>query len=301
MVNGVLRVEASELAWEQVGSGPNVVLLHGFSLDSRMCHPQPAALARRGLRVTVYDDRGAGPRSAVPVEAWSQTDDLLSLLNALGAARAVLVGSSDGGRLALDFTVEHPDRVAGLVVSGTALDNLPEPNEQEQAALNDLLAALRPQSALAAQGDLAAAVTAGLEVWGRTLDRAGRDLLTRIMLENRERALDTTPAEPLAPENPGIARLGEIVVPTLVLVGEHDVPISQLTTRRIAADRRSRVRGRARGRPLPQCRSGGRVQPPGRGLLPRHHASRTGKRDLTQCHHAGRLPPHLSSMSRATC
>jgi 3-oxoadipate enol-lactonase len=210
-----------------------VVLLHGYSLDKRMWQPNAAALVR-GLRVTVYDDRGAGPRFCMPTEPWSQVDDLLALLDALGVDRAALVGSSDGGRLALDFAVEHPGRVAGLVISGTAVDDLPEPDEQEQAALGDLLAALQPHAALAAQGDLAAAVAASLKVWGPTLGRAARDFLTPIMVENLGRGPDRT-VEPRALAKPGISRLGEITTPTLVLVGDRDVSISQLTTRRIAA------------------------------------------------------------------
>ncbi|MCL2789262.1 MAG: alpha/beta fold hydrolase [Desulfobulbus sp.] len=72
-------------------------------------------LAELGLRVLAVDMPGFGksPASTVqPVEA------LVRFLDRQGVPRAVLVGPSMGGRIALEFAIAHPDRVAGLVLAG---------------------------------------------------------------------------------------------------------------------------------------------------------------------------------------
>src|SRR6218665_1662881 len=69
-------------------------------------------------RVIRYDTRGYGESPGEAV-AYSESDDLLRVLDAVGVERAVLVGASRGGRFALDATLAHPDRVTGLVVIGS--------------------------------------------------------------------------------------------------------------------------------------------------------------------------------------
>jgi len=113
------RVNGVELYYEESGTGPPVVLAHGFALTSRMWDPQVAALAPR-YRVIVYDARGQG-RSEVPddPERYSQPEmvgDLLGLLDHLGLDRAHVGGLSMGGGVALAFALAHPERVAGLAV-----------------------------------------------------------------------------------------------------------------------------------------------------------------------------------------
>lgn len=102
---------------ERPGDGTPVVLLHGGAVDHRMWTPQLAGLDGRHLLAP--DARGHGGTSDA-TGPYRLCDDVVALLDALDVPRAVLVGLSMGGGTAVDVALEHPDRVAGLVVSGTA-------------------------------------------------------------------------------------------------------------------------------------------------------------------------------------
>src|SRR2546423_13431038 len=111
---GFADVSGTRLYYELAGAGPPLVLIHGFSLDSRLWDEQFAAFARRHL-VLRYDLRGFG-RSAPPRgERYAHTHDLRALLEHLGVGPGVLLGLSLGGRVAIDFALEHPDLTRALI------------------------------------------------------------------------------------------------------------------------------------------------------------------------------------------
>lgn len=93
-----------------------LILLHGGAVDHRMWGPQLDAFDDR--LVVAPDARGHGGSSDADT-AYRLADDVVELLDALEIERAVLVGLSMGGGTAVDVALEHPTRVAGLVVSGT--------------------------------------------------------------------------------------------------------------------------------------------------------------------------------------
>jgi pimeloyl-ACP methyl ester carboxylesterase len=108
-INGI------SLAYDDVGAGPAVVLVHGFPLDRRMWQPQVAELIRLGYRVIVPDLRGFG-ESQVPSKGWTLSHlaaDLVGLLSYLGVGRAVFCGFAMGGSILLQLLEKHPDKVAG--------------------------------------------------------------------------------------------------------------------------------------------------------------------------------------------
>src|SRR5262249_12691984 len=86
---------------------------------------RPARLARR-VTAVAYDRRGYG-ESTVSTAPFTHVEDLLAVLDQEQAGRAWLVGASAGGGLALDAALLAPDRVAGLVLLGTAVSGAPEP------------------------------------------------------------------------------------------------------------------------------------------------------------------------------
>jgi non-heme chloroperoxidase len=92
-----------ELYYEDHGSGPAVVLLSGWPLDSRSWEPQVHALLQAGHRVIVYDRRGFG-QSSRPTEGYNfdtLADDLNTLLTEIDLREATLIGFSLGtGELA---------------------------------------------------------------------------------------------------------------------------------------------------------------------------------------------------------
>ncbi len=113
-------VNGTRLYYEIAGSGEAVVLVHGFTLDTRMWDDQFTPLAQR-FRVIRYDMRGFG-KSAVPTEqAYSHVNDLKALLDRLDVHQAHLVGLSKGGAVALDFALTYPQHARSLVLIDTVL------------------------------------------------------------------------------------------------------------------------------------------------------------------------------------
>src|SRR5881628_1352773 len=116
---GFVPVPGGRLYYESFGSGPTVVLLHGGNLDRRMWDEQVTVLAPH-FRVIRYDARGFG-RSGPADTAFQAHADLYALLRRLAVRRASLVGLSLGGRIAVDFTLDHPEMVYKLVLAGSGL------------------------------------------------------------------------------------------------------------------------------------------------------------------------------------
>jgi pimeloyl-ACP methyl ester carboxylesterase len=121
-----------EMAYFDVGSGPAVLLLHGFPFDKSMWTDQLDALTVAGFRAVVPDLRGLGETKAV--SAISTMDDMArdaaALLDDLQIGEATVCGLSMGGYVAFDFTHLFASRVTGLILAGT---RAPADNEQERA------------------------------------------------------------------------------------------------------------------------------------------------------------------------
>ena len=108
--------------FEDHGSGPGVLLSHGFSQSSAMWRDQVEALSGN-YRVMTWDMRGHG-RSDYPndLAAYSEAHsvaDMAAILDACGLATAVIGGHSLGGCTSLAFHLAHPQRTAGLMLFDT--------------------------------------------------------------------------------------------------------------------------------------------------------------------------------------
>ena len=92
------------------GSGPPVVLSHGFLMDREMFAPQVHALAPE-FRVITWDERGFGETGfdGEPFTYWDSAADCLGLLDHLAIERAVLGGMSQGGFLSLRAALLAPN------------------------------------------------------------------------------------------------------------------------------------------------------------------------------------------------
>jgi pimeloyl-ACP methyl ester carboxylesterase len=102
-------------------TGATVVLLHALAVDSRMWVAQQHELRAAGHQVWAPDQRGYGdtPLGAGEPSLDAVADDLARGLDERGVARAVLVGSSMGGYVAMAFLRRHPGRTAALALLGT--------------------------------------------------------------------------------------------------------------------------------------------------------------------------------------
>ncbi|GAB2515809.1 alpha/beta fold hydrolase [Nocardia heshunensis] len=110
---------AGQLAYEDTGTGPAIVALHANLHDHHDFDPIVPALAAEH-RVIAVDWPGHGASEPNPgVTAVGLADTLLELVTALDLDRAVFLGNSVGGYAAARLAIDHPDRVAGLVLVNT--------------------------------------------------------------------------------------------------------------------------------------------------------------------------------------
>lgn len=109
------------LHYIETGTGPAVVLLHAFPVDSALWAAQRRPLGQAGLRVITPDLPGFGG-SGVPEADPSldvMADEVAGLLDGLGIERAIVGGLSMGGYVAMAMLRRHPQRLAGVVLADT--------------------------------------------------------------------------------------------------------------------------------------------------------------------------------------
>ncbi len=215
----IADVDGVPLAYDDLGAGPVVVLLHAGIADRSMWVEQNAALSRTH-RVLAVDLPGYG-ESGVPERSYANHDLVVGLLDALDIGDATWVGCSFGGSVALDVALAHPTRVNALVlmaavVSGHAWS--PEFREQQAVVMDGV-----------DEDDLTALARAEVRFWvvGPGRDPADVDpaLIARATAMDQralasELALDDVDRRELDP--PAITRLGELAMPVLVLAGAED-------------------------------------------------------------------------------
>src|SRR5438270_7911501 len=117
----VAEVNGQRLRFEDTGgSGPPVVLAHGFLMDREMFAPQVEALSPE-FRVITWDERGFGETEfdGQPFTYWDSAKDCLGLLDHCKLDRAVIGGMSQGGFLSLRAALLAPDCVRALVLIDT--------------------------------------------------------------------------------------------------------------------------------------------------------------------------------------
>jgi len=235
-------------AWLRVrdeGAGVPIVFIHGWTLDLDAWEPQAAAFAG-SHRVVRYDRRGFGLSEGLPGRA-ADAQDLDRLVERLGPGAVILVGVSQGARVALGFALRHPERVSALVLDGPP-DEVGDPENTGDEDFS--IAGYR--RLVAEQG-----VDAFRRAWrGHPLmrihstDAGAQDLVARMLERYPARDL-LGPAEP-PPPPAGVEALARLTRPVLVVNGALDT-----TIRRRA--------GEALARALPFAE---RVVLPGAGHLP---------------------------------
>jgi pimeloyl-ACP methyl ester carboxylesterase len=214
-----LTVNGARIHYERAGSGMPVIMLHAGVADGRMWEPQVEAFAAN-FDVVRPDERGFG-RSDLPAERWSPIADLLSLMDELELKPAHLVGCSMGGSLAIDFALDHPERVSKLVLVGAAISGANFGKNYP-----DLWAGVR---AADEAHDLAALNQAEMKLFlagprrpVESIDKGLRDLFLDMNATSMKNDFDSAPDDKLDP--PAAGRLGEISAPALVVIGGEDVP-----------------------------------------------------------------------------
>jgi 2-hydroxy-6-oxonona-2,4-dienedioate hydrolase len=212
-------INGANLYYEETGTGTPILFVHAGIADSRMWDTQITAFSPQ-YRVIRMDLRGYG-QSLPTEEPFSHREDVLSLMDALSIERGVLVGCSMSGKMAIDLTLDHPERVLALVAvaarpNGFTADVPPSPYEDDMEAAEEA-------------GDLERLNTLELLYWVAGQGRTRADVdpyvwalaadMNRIALANE--ALSGEEKPPLDP--PAVGRLHEIHVPVLIMCGDCDV------------------------------------------------------------------------------
>jgi 3-oxoadipate enol-lactonase len=206
--------EPMELAYEERGSGPVLLFIHGFPFDRTMWIPQLAGLAKMRTAVAV-DLRGHGLSEVMTGGDFSMdlfADDVAKTLDAIGADKADVAGLSMGGYVLFSFWRRHPTRVRSLIF----IDTKAEADSDEAKAGRDKTA-----ETIAAQGMQPIYEQLAPKVVGSSPSIEVQDKLKEMMLGL---APEVAAADALAMRDraDSTADLPGITVPVLWLHGEED-------------------------------------------------------------------------------
>lgn len=213
-----LDVGGSRIYFESVGAGPPIIFMHDGLLHSEVWDGQVTAFSAQYTFIK-YDRRGYG-RSDPPTEPFSNEIDLLRLFDANGIDRAVLVGSSSGGGIAVNFALSHPDRVIALVLVGAVVEGLGFSSHFTQRnAANFGADSVGRVDRWVADPWLVAPQNASAKARLRELLEADAGDLALEECKPSRAYPDVKPGPELA-----LSRLHEIDVPTLIVTGAADIP-----------------------------------------------------------------------------
>lgn len=205
-----------EIAYDDVGSGIPVAFIHGFPHNRSLWAPQVSGLLDRA-RCIAPDLRGFGESSRHgPFSIDQLADDVALLLRTLGVTRAVVVGLSMGGYIALALWRRHRELVRGLVLADTRAGADADEARARRRALIEV--ARTRGSGAVADGQITGMIgKTTREKRPGMIDEVHR-MMETASVEGIVGALEAMMARP-----DSTATLATIDVPTLVVVGDEDV------------------------------------------------------------------------------
>lgn len=208
------------------GSGPTIVLIHSGVSDLRFWDDQMDVFAQN-YRVLRYDLRGSGS-TPFGLNGQSSSDDLRALLDHLNIESATIIGCSVGGGIAIDFALNYPKRVNALIPVAAAVGGY-EPEELDQAQQKASEKIGEQVEEAYNVGNLEEAANLYARIWmdgpkrkPEDVDPAARAKAVEMLITLFELPEDDDD-DFVELEPDAAARLSQLQVPALVIIGDHDV------------------------------------------------------------------------------
>ncbi len=217
--SGFVEWPGTKIYYEVEGQGPRLTLIHAGVAHLRMWDAQVAAWRER-YRIVRYDERGFG-RTITEDVPYSNAEDLRGVLDHVGVDKTHLLGTSRGGSIAMDFTLQNPDRVKSLILVAAGLNGYEVEDDPR------LVAVWPEMERLEAEHQWDALVELETQIWtdgpGQPPGRVDPEIRRQMIEWN----LENYRAEQVAnqvqrPEVAAALRLNEIKVPTLLVWGTLD-------------------------------------------------------------------------------
>jgi pimeloyl-ACP methyl ester carboxylesterase len=212
--------QGEQLFYREGGQGTPILLLHAGIADSRMWQTQIDALSHRYFLIAP-DQRGYG-QSPIPNGPFSYHEDVAALIKGLDQETVWLVGASFGGRVAIDFCLAYPEKVRGLVlvapvISGFVGSEAMDAFDEEEERLLEA-------------GEMDGATELNMRMWVdgpfRSEEQVNKEV--RVLVAEMQYQAFLTPvpdkAELIRPGAPATEQLEKILAPTLIVLGELDLP-----------------------------------------------------------------------------
>jgi 3-oxoadipate enol-lactonase len=213
-------INGGTIHYERAGEGLPVIFLHEGVADSRMWEPQVEAFAKH-FEVIRPDMRGFGQSSRLD-GPWSPVDDLLGLIDDLELKPAHLVGASVGGGIAIDFALEHAERISKLVLVGSAIGGT-NFGQKYPDLFKDIRAADEAKDFDSLnRAELRLFLDGPRRPEGYVSNPKWRELF--LDMNGKTMYIDWAKSPPRELDPPAAKRLHEISAPTLVVIGDEDIP-----------------------------------------------------------------------------
>jgi 3-oxoadipate enol-lactonase len=217
MNSGYLTISGSKIYYEITGNGEPLIFLHADTLDSRQWQPQVDYFSSN-YQVITYDIRGFGKSDLPSKEHYSFSEDLYLLMERLNIKTANIVGLSMGAAIAIDFALTHPDMVTTLTLAdaGISGDGF---GEEFISAIGKIISHAKKMEL-----DKTKQTWSDLHIFdfSRSNPKVWDVVTTMVQDTSCYRWYGNN--QPINISPPAAASLTTITVPTLIIIGEHDIP-----------------------------------------------------------------------------
>ncbi len=211
--SGYIDAGEAKIFYEMAGDGDALIFIHDGLVHREIWDEQFSYFSQK-YRVIRYDRRGYG-KSSEAKGAFSNVEDLLSLFTQLRVDRASLIAMSSGGRLAIDFTLQYPDKVSSLILVGAVVGGFPYTQHFYNRG-GHLPAGLKTDD----ERTHYYVVEDPYEIY--RANKAATEKAVQLVKNNPRKGHGSASDRP--PGKHPYQRLDEIKVPALILVGEFDIP-----------------------------------------------------------------------------